>query len=151
VQTQTPGQFPDPLDRIQFWTVGWQEVQREARSLFVSPGLVESRFVIVGVVADNYYAALTSHAGSRQDFEKCQESLGVESTGLLAIDKLSVAQPNGPKVTNAFAGGMVEQNGILDFRRHPHPAAGTVLLKMNFVQRPQVHSTVPYQFLKFFL
>ncbi len=68
----------------------------------------------------------------------------MESAGLYAVDKFSIAQPNRPKVADALSGGMVEQDGVFDFWRHPHPATRTVLLKVDVIQCPEVYRLISH-------
>src|SRR6476619_3405900 len=45
---------------------------------------------------------------------------------------------------------MMIHDGILGLRRNPHAASRSLLLKVDFVQGPQVHSIVGHQFSEFF-
>src|SRR5580704_5811248 len=45
---------------------------------------------------------------------------------------------------------MMIHNGILRLRRNPHAASRSLLLKVDFVQGPQVHRIVCHQFSEFF-
>ena len=48
-------------------------------------------------------------------------------------------------------GRMMQQDGILRLRRHPHPTTRAVLLKVHFVAGPKVDGRVGHQRLEFFL
>jgi hypothetical protein len=84
-------------------------------------------------------------------FEKLPEGLSIKTSRFPSKEKLTVAQAHSGKVTHALPSGMVEHDGVLGFRRHPHAAARALLLKVYFLQRPQVDTFVAHQILEFFL
>lgn len=51
--------------------------------------------------------------------------------------ELACVQTDCPKVGHRLPGRHIPQDRVLDFRRYPHAAAGTVLLKVTFNQAPQ--------------
>src|SRR5580704_9658368 len=55
VNAATPGEFPDPFDRIEFRTVGRQKVQAKVTGDFPPPWLMELGMVITGIVDDDHH------------------------------------------------------------------------------------------------
>ena len=53
--------------------------------------------------------------------------------------QLARPEMNRPEEGHGFPCGRVEQNGICLLGRHPHDAAGAVLLEVAFVQPPQLN------------
>ncbi len=62
----------------------------------------------------------------------------------------AISYADGAEISDALAGGMMVDDRVFDLRRHPHPATRSLLLKVHFVQRPEVYSVVLYQLSQFF-
>src|SRR5580658_4771427 len=86
---------------------------------------------------------------SRNTFRNSQKVSPLNLPISRAEEKLAVPQTHGSKVTDALARRMMVHNRILGFRRNPPAAARSLLLKVHFVQSPQVHRTVRHQFAEF--
>ena len=65
--------------------------------------------------------------------------------------ELACIQTDCPKAGHRLAGRRVLQDRVLDFRRYPHATAGTVLLKVTFIQAPQFDVGMASQTAEFFL
>ena len=151
METQSARQFPNSLDGIQFWTVGRKEFQGERRFLLSTPRQMQPRSMVVGVVADGHHAASTTDCGGLKRLQEGPETGAVEAAAFPLMNQFAIVDADRAKVADALARGMVEQNGVLYFGRHPHPAARAVLLKMHFVQSPQIDLGIGRQSAEFFL
>src|SRR5208337_2164061 len=58
---------------------------------------------------------------------------------------------NCSKISDTFPGWVVPQDGFFDLRRYPHLTSRPILLKMNFIQRPNVNIVIGHQPTDFFL
>src|SRR5580700_11352620 len=65
--------------------------------------------------------------------------------------ELAVPQTHGGKIADALARRMMVHDGVLRLGRNPHAATRPLLLKVNFVQCPEVHSGIAHQLAEFFL
>jgi hypothetical protein len=139
METAAAREFPNALDRIQFRAVGRQEIQREALGALLPPLSVKSSMVVLGIVRDHHHAPRRSGGDRLQRLEKLPAGNGIELTCLAPKEEPSVAQANGAKIANAVSAGVVVQDRVSDFGRHPHPAARTMLLEVHFVHGPKIH------------
>ena len=151
VETESAREFPDSLDRIEFRTVGREEVECEDCRVLLPPGQVQPGVMVFGVVADRDNSATLNRARFPQEFQECPEAFAVEPSRFPNPEELPVSEPHGAEVSYAVPGRVVIQDGIPGFRRYPHTAAGTVLLEMDFVQRPKIDERISYQLPEFFL
>ena len=83
-------------------------------------------------------ASTASQTGLPKTFKERMERHGVELFPLSLENQLSIAQTNSPKVTDTLARRMVQQDRVHLLRGHPHPTTRSILLKMNFIGRPQI-------------
>ena len=60
-------------------------------------------------------------------------------------DQLSLAEVHSPKQGYRLSGRRMEEDRVRLFRRHPHEGARPMLLKVAFVQTPQIHLRVTRQ------
>jgi hypothetical protein len=107
--------------------------------------------MILSVVADRHHATTGPTTGLLEPFRKLPEGFPVESSGLALEQKLAISQADGGEVADTFPRRMMIHNRVSGFRRHPHSATGTLLLKMHFVQRPEIYAVVAHQLAEFFL
>ena len=70
MQTETASEFPDPLDRIEFGTVGRKKIESESGGLLFSSGQVQPRMVVFGIITDDDHAAAVGSTGLAQEFQK---------------------------------------------------------------------------------
>jgi len=89
-----------------------------------------------------WYLALSSTMTMRLPRERCRNSFfrnasNVRASNFSHTNELAAGKAHGAKAGHRLAGGRMHQYGILDLRRHPHPAPRAVLLEMAFVQAPQ--------------
>lgn len=151
VQAQPAGEFPDSFDRIELRTVGRQEVQSKRWGLRLPPSEVELGSMVLRVVADRHHTAACNSALLTKHLEEFPEGLAIESARLSPNQELAVSQADGCEVPNALPRRVMIQYRILDLGRHPHPAPRSLLLKVDFVQRPEIDTLVEHQFAEFFL
>ena len=107
--------------------------------------------MILSVVADRHHAATGLTTALLEHFKKLPEGFPVESSGLAPEQKLAISQAHGGEVADTFSRWMMIHNRVSGFRRHPRAATGTLLLKVHFVQRPEIYMVVAHQLAEFFL
>jgi hypothetical protein len=82
--------------------------------------------------------------------EEALEGCGIEHLADPAPE-LACAQIDRAKAGDGLAGGSMEQNRVPILRGRPHATARAVLLKVTFVQAPQLNVAAPGQASEFFL
>jgi hypothetical protein len=83
-------------------------------------------------------------------FKKRMKRHGVELSLFSLENQFSITQPDSPEVSDTLARRMMQQYRIDILRRHPHPTTRSILLKMNFIDRPQIDSWIGGKSSKFF-
>jgi hypothetical protein len=71
-------------------------------------------------------------------FHEGPKRFRVKSAQLPLIGELSISKAYGTKVANTFARWVVQDHRVFAFGRNPHSAPGTMLLKMHFIQGPNI-------------
>ena len=150
VQAKTPRQFPDSLDWIQIRAIRRQVTQGEFRALLRPPIGVKLGMVIPGVIRNHDHSAFGSAAALTQFTKKAPGGHCIEAGEFAAEEKLTVTQTDGSEVANALASRMVENDRVVHLGWNPHSGTGAVLLKMNFIDSPQINRRVPRQYAEFF-
>ena len=107
--------------------------------------------VIGSVVQDHDGLARCGSTGAVELAQEVEKRLRPKPLGLAAVDEAPVTETDGAKVAHTLAGGVVEQNRVSGFGRHPEAAARSMLLEMNFVQRPKINGGVADEPTEFFL
>lgn len=143
-------QFPDPLDWVEFRTVRRQVVQADLAVVLFPPGPVEFGMMIPCIVHDQDHRSIRFPLDSFQLLQELPKRPGVELVCFPPVHKLPIAQTHRAEIPHAPASREMGQHGIVDFRRHPHPAAGAVLLETHLIQRPQIHLAQSHTVLEFF-
>ena len=149
MSSHAASQLPNPFDGVEFGAVRWHKFQGQMVSTFLPPMEMKLGMMIRDVVEDQHDSAPRMTTGSPQLFEKGEERLPVEAF-FPAVDELAVPDAHSAKVADSFAGGMMQKNGISDFRRNPHPAGRTMLFKTDLVHSPHVASIVIHKIMDFF-
>jgi len=145
-----PSQFPDPFNRVELRAIGRHELQSKAFPALVPPFSVQAGMMVSDVVQNQHDPAPGMAGEPPELFQKREELIGVEPIYLTAIHELSVPDANGTKVADALPGRMVQQDGVLDLRRNPHPTGRAVLLEPDLIEGPEIHRVVPGQGAQFF-
>src|SRR3972149_7169913 len=83
-------------------------------------------------------------------FQEFMECHSVELFLLPLEDHFAIAQTNGSVIAHALASRVMQQDRVLFLRRHPHQATRSMLLKMDFIGRPQIDFSISYQSQEFF-
>lgn len=136
MRTKTPGQLPNPFDRIDIGTVGRKKIDLQPKAMLVKPRQKNSCMVMPGVVCNHDH--LSIRAGmTKKDSQKSLECLGVERLGRLG-DQAPVGRADGPVHRHRLAGRRMIEDRIGVFRGNPHDAPGPVLLKMASIGEPQI-------------
>jgi len=149
MKTAAAQQLPDPFNRIELRTVGRQEMQIEMVLHCLAPRLMQAGVVIPSVVDDRDQLAARAPVALQFSI-KVPAGDGVEHAVGSRHDQFTVLESHGTEKADALAGGRVPTNGILHLRRNPHAAARTVLLKVNFIHRPQINIIPSRQCAEFF-
>ena len=77
VGRQPTSDLPNPLDWVEFWTVWWQEHEREYLAVRVQPWLEHSGVVVLGVV-QHQDKALATGTVFEQAHQETLEGLPIE-------------------------------------------------------------------------
>ena len=144
-------ELPNPLDGIELRAVWWEEKQRKFRLFGIAPVGVKGGVVISGVINDDHDTSTRSGADAMQVAQEDPTGLSVEMTRGGKRAKFTVPQSNGTEVAGAFSCRSMQAYRVVDLGWHPHPAATSVLLEMNFIHRPQVDVRISRQQPEFFL
>src|SRR5271154_3058343 len=149
VSSKAPSQLPHSLDRSQLRAVGRQEQQAQLSSMAMKKVDQESCVMITSVVEHDDHAA-SGRLLAKQPSEESPERGGVEDRAHHPYE-LPGIRSDGTKAGHRLSSWRVPQDRILDFGRHPHAAAGTVLLEVAFIQTPQFDVGTASQTSEFFL
>jgi len=142
VQASTTREFPDALGGVQVRAVSREVIEREAGRVLLPPVAMEAGMVVLSVVGDDHDASIGSGACRLQVPEELPAREGVELVRLAPKEELAIAQADGAEIPHTAPGGIMKEHWVLSFRRDPHPAARTVLLKVHFVHGPKIDSRI---------
>ena len=106
--------------------------------------------MVFGVVDNDHHAPPGAPAALAQFGQKIPSRHPIKTPAFAAEEELAIPQADGPKIANAFARGRMEQNWVGHFGRHPKTPPRAVLLKVNFVDGPEVNAGIGRQRLEFF-
>ena len=143
-------QLPDPFDRIELRAVWWHEFQGQMLATLFPPMEVQFGMMIFDVVEDQDNMAPSMTTDSSHLLEKGKERLPVEAFLFPAVYEFAVPDAHSAKVADSFAGGMMQENRIGDFRWNPHSAGRTMLFKTDLVHSPHVEAIIIRQIMDFF-
>jgi len=143
-------EFPDPFYRVQLRAIGGHVLQHKPLPASFTPESMETRMVVFDVVDDQHNPATGMRTDLAQMLEKREERLSIKPAFLPAVSKLSVSQSNRSEITDAFAGRVVQHHRVFDFRRNPHATPRPVLFESDFVQGPQIDSSISPKAVQFF-
>lgn len=93
----------------------------------------------LGVVRDHDNLLLGALADSAEGLQKGPARLGARAVRLPLELESPIGQPHGAELAHLLSRGVVQRYGIAHLGRNPHPATGSVLLKVDFVQCPELH------------
>jgi hypothetical protein len=111
---------------------------------------MELGMMVSGIVYNDNYASTASRTRLPKVFEKRMGCHGVKFLLLSLENQFSIAQANSPEIAQALTSGMMQQYRVLVLRRYPHQATRSILLKMNFIARPQIDFRIGCELSKFF-
>jgi len=129
---------------------GGQVLDPEPCGMGVSPRPVDLGVMVRGVVGEDDHLTLGLPARSPQPLEEGPERVSVELVGLHTKHKLAVPEANRSEVPHALPRRVMKQGRVCVLGWHPHPAARSVLLEVDFVTRPQVHCFIGDEHPQFF-
>lgn len=145
---ETPGQLPNPFDRIEIGTVGRKEVELQSKTMLGEPSVKNHRAMMAGVI-DNHDHLSTRSGMANEGPQENLECLGVEHLGRPG-DKTPVGGADRSEHRHRLVGGCMVQDRISRFRGNPHDAARPMLLKMAFIAKPQINVVSSGQSSEFF-
>jgi hypothetical protein len=97
--------------------------------------------VMIAGIIDQYKNSATGvGAYLAQLFHEDPKRVSVKSAQLPLKDKLPIGKSYGTEVADTFARWVVQDHRVLAFGRNPHSAPGAMLLKMHFIQGPDIGS-----------
>jgi hypothetical protein len=95
--------------------------------------------VMVSCIVGQYNnAAAGVGAYSAKLFHEDPKRISVESAQFPLKDKLPIGKAHGTKVADTFARRVMQNHRVLAFGRNPHSTPGAMLLKMHFIQGPDI-------------
>lgn len=144
MEAQSARQLPDPLDRVQIRAIGRQIAQCELGFLLHPPTGVEFSVMILRIIGNDDDTA-PRPAAALTLAQKTPSGHSVKAMIFALKEKLSVPQTDRAEIADTLARGVVKHHRVVYFRRNPHAGAGTVLLEVNFINRPQVHARISCQ------
>jgi hypothetical protein len=100
---------------------------------------VELGMMVSGIVYNDDYASTASRTGLPKAFEKRMGRHGVKLFLLSLENQFSIVQTDSSKIPHALTSGVVQQHRVLVLRRDPHQTTRSILLKMDFIARPQIN------------
>lgn len=150
MQTTTADQLPDPFNRIELGAVRRQEMKTEMVCDFFAPFLVQACVMVTGIVGNHDDGPAGPTADALNLPEEIPAGLRVKHTLRSRHDEFAILKSHRAEITDALASWGVEADGIGHFRRNPHPTAGSMLLKMHFIHRPQIDISLARQDVEFF-
>jgi hypothetical protein len=138
VGCQPSGQFPDPFDWIQLRAVGRQKQKTETLGAIIAPIRMQDGMMEAGIIGQHHDPSVGMGADLTQPFHKDPKRLCIKGFQFTLIGELSISETYGTKVADTFSRWVVQHNGILAFGRNPHSTPGAMLLKMHFIQGPDI-------------
>lgn len=150
VQTESASQLPKSLDGIKVWAVWWKKIQSKTIPMLLSPFLMKSGVVVAGVVRNDQNTPAAFGTDLPETLQERVEGHPIESLFLTVKDEFAVPQTDSSKVADTAPRGMMKQDRIAFFRRHPHATSRSVLLEVDLVRRPEVDLGISCPVCQFF-
>lgn len=150
VKAASADEFPHSFDRIEHWAVGRQEMQSEVGGNFSAPRCVDGCVVIPGIIDDHDRTPTTFATEAFQFAQEVPTGLCVEHSLGSGHHEFPVPQTYCAEEADGFARRRVLADGVTHFRRNPHAASRTMLLKVHLIHCPEVDFGVSSQLAEFF-
>lgn len=142
VEATPAREFPGALDGIEFRAISRKEVEGEVFGVLLSPLAVKPCLVVFRIIGNDHDASTGSGTGGPKVLEKLPAREGVEFTRLAPKEEFAIPQADRAEIPDTPPCGIMKEHRVLGFGRHPHPATRTVLLKVHFVQGPEIDSGI---------
>jgi len=94
--------------------------------------------MVSGIVCNDNDTPPTSRTGLPEAFEKHMERQSVKLLLFSLANQLSITQTDSSEIAHALACRVMQQHWVFFLRRNPHQTTRSILLKMNFISRPQI-------------
>ena len=125
-------------------------MQDELRRLLASPIKMELGMVVSGIVGNDNDASSASRTDLSKVLEKRMERHSVKLFLLSVENQFPVAQTDSSKIAHTLPCGVVQQYRVLVLWRYPHQTTRSILLKMDFIGRPQINFRIDCEPSEFF-
>jgi hypothetical protein len=99
---------------------------------------MELGMMVSGIVCNDNDTSPTSRTGLPEAFEKHMERQSVKLLLLFLENQFPIAQTDSSEIAHALTSGMMQQYRVLFLRRDPYQTTRSILLEMNFINRPQI-------------
>ena len=106
--------------------------------------------MIFSIVYNDNNTPPASRTDLSEVFEKPIKRHGVKLILFSLESQFPIAQTDSSEIAHALTSGMMQQYGVLLLRRDPHHTTGSILLKMDFIYRPQINFRIGYVPAEFF-
>lgn len=111
---------------------------------------MEFGMMVFGIVDNHNNTPPTSRTGLSEAFEKHMECHGIKLSFLSLENQFPIPQTNSAEIAHTLTGGVMQQYGVLFLRRNPHQTPRSMLLKMDFIDRPQINVRISGKPTEFF-
>src|SRR5213594_1908037 len=138
MQAAPPDEFPYTFNRIEFRAVRRQKIQTKMIGHIFAPSLMQVRMVVAGVVDNHHGLSIGTAALPLEFLQEIPAGDCIKHSFGLRHNQFASLQAYRAKKANALSGRRMEANRIADLRRNPHATTRAVLLKVNFVHRPEI-------------
>jgi len=142
--------LPNPLNGIEFRTVGRHELQRKSLMAAQPPFCMKLGMVVSDVVDDQHNPPSRVRADLAQVFEEAKECLPIELVCFSAIDELAISDSHCSEISHALSCRMMEYNRVFHIFRNPHAASGSMLFESDLVQSPDIDPLILLKSQQFF-
>jgi hypothetical protein len=148
MRTKSSCQFPYPLYRVEFWTVRWQKIQAE-KFPELSQKRIKCSCMMPTSIIQNQDDLLVSSFSMHKDLNESPEIFCVEFL-YLKCRQPTIGRPDCTEKSNTLSSRCMQYHRVLFLWRYPHRTPRTMLLKVTFILKPQIHIRTTCQNLEFF-
>lgn len=148
MSAKPPGEFPHTLHRVQFGTIGRQEIESNAVTVLIEPWLETFGMMPTGIVNDDNHETVPAPV-TKKLYQERQKRLCVEFLTQRS-HQAPIGVTDSSENTDALAGRRMKHDGIDILGRHPHGTTGAVLLEMAFIFVPEVNHEILGDSVEFF-
>lgn len=148
MRTQTTGQLPYSLDRIQLRAIRRQKIQSDYVTILVQPWS-QCPSVVPACIVHHHHNFSISSSSAQKSRKKTLETLRFEPLSRHR-QQASICRAHCSEDSHLFPCWCMKNNRISIFGRYPHRTTRTVLLEMTFILEPQINLLVFHHATEFF-